>query len=87
MYLICTRRCVTAPAPLHCCGLSALLLRWEKLLLLWLVDTREVQQLSLAAEAKESHDCALDALLTSSVMSWILSKRSSTPPPPPLLCC
>jgi hypothetical protein len=43
--------------------------RWEKLLLLWLVDAREVQKLSLAAEAKESRDCALGALLASTVMS------------------
>jgi hypothetical protein len=46
--------------------------RNEKLLLLWLVDMRDVQLLlTLASEAREneSRDCALAALLGSSAIS------------------
>ncbi len=79
-HLMCTRRCVRAPASLLGCALSSAPARDEKLLLLWLVDMRDVHMLpSLASEAREneSRDCALAALLGSSASSCIFDMRSS----------
>ncbi len=79
-HLMCTRRCVRAPASLLGCALPSSQPRAEKLLLLWLVDMRDVHMLpSLASEAREneSRDCALAALLECSASSCIFNMRSS----------
>ena len=70
--LMCTRRCVSARAPLAAGWAAASSsARWSKLLLLWLVDMRDVTLPSLASEAREneSRDCALAALLESSAIA------------------
>ena len=63
------------------CALPSSQPRVEKLLLLWLVDMRDVQLLlhSLASEAREneSRDCALAALLECRASSCIFNMRSS----------
>ncbi len=66
--LMCTRRCVGARAEGWAASSSA---RRSKLLLLWLVDMRDVALPSLASEAREneSRDCALAALLESNAMA------------------
>ena len=87
--LMCTRRCARAPALLAPFSPSAAAsaARCVKLLLLWLVDMRDVQLLlhSLASEAREneSRDCALAALSGSSASACMLFMSASTLLP----CC
>jgi hypothetical protein len=69
---MCTRRRARAPALTADGLLSVSFAPSEKLLLLWLVDMRDVQLLlTLASEAREneSRDRALAALLGSSAIS------------------